>query len=202
MLDNVEATPSRDRFEAQVDPDGTLPEAERLRRGRGGPAGLVRRDGLPVGQGPPAAPGGPATALSAQGVDRLVESIRSSFEQAWQHYEDGCALLVEAHQGLPAFEPADEHPALTMGLEAPDHTVAARDRAADGQHRAVAGRRRRMSRARPAGGLVPGPLGGRCRCSTHPERRSQPVRVVAHTLSPCDSFRAASWARCTWAERA
>lgn len=37
--------------------------------------------------------------LSVDTVNGLVGSIRSSFEAAWQHYEDGCRLLVEAYQG-------------------------------------------------------------------------------------------------------
>lgn len=42
--------------------------------------------------------------LDAERVGELVSAIRSSFESAWEHYANGCALLVEAYQGR-AWEP-------------------------------------------------------------------------------------------------
>ena len=40
-----------------------------------------------------------AATMSAEAATTLVDGIRSSFEQAWASYADGCRLLVEAHRG-------------------------------------------------------------------------------------------------------
>src|SRR5947199_508372 len=38
------------------------------------------------------------TSLTAEQAAELVDGIRASFEAAWQHYSDGCTLLVNAYR--------------------------------------------------------------------------------------------------------